>query len=294
VTQGPEVAGTANGAPIVALIGDSHAAALGPGLQTLAARNGWRSEVLTKMSCRPLIGVTIWRRDHPQLPQECAAFMAAAFHMAEDPAVKTVFLAGMWSPPLTNGPEEYYLPVGGGGASDGLALLHTGLFNAIDELTRSGKEVVVVGDTPNWRFNPAMVEITSSIPPRRLIATLVMGGLDTSDARLDQTSPPAPGVDPLLHMLASVPGAHYLDLLSRFCDDGRCRFQTGNALLFADASHVTTAGANYALQGVALQYGDIPREGVPLPTGAVPTVRNTLPVTPDAVGPQGKAALKKS
>jgi hypothetical protein len=137
-----------------------------------------------------------------------------------------------------------------------------------------------------------MVEITSSIPPRRLIATLVMGGLDTSDAGLDRTSPPAPGVDPLLHEVASVPGAHYLDLLSRFCDDGRCRFQTGNALLFADASHVTTAGANYALQGVALQYGDVPREGTPLPNGAVPTVRNTLPVTPSPLVPQTKATKK--
>src|SRR5262249_14836631 len=62
--------------PAVALIGDSHAWALGPGLRELAAQQNLGFQMFTKPSCPPLLDVSVRSKDQPALTEACAAFMS--------------------------------------------------------------------------------------------------------------------------------------------------------------------------------------------------------------------------
>ena len=58
--------------PTLAIIGDSHAAALGPAIQSLARSAHWGFAILTKSSCHPLKGVTVEMKHNPRFAVECA------------------------------------------------------------------------------------------------------------------------------------------------------------------------------------------------------------------------------
>ncbi len=248
-------------APVIALIGDSHAAHLEPGMRDLAEKSGWGTQVLTKVSCRPLLGVVVSRRDNPGFAAECATFMRSAFEsVVEDPMVKIVVLAGLWSGPLRDPNNERYASTGAA-TGRGLDLLHTGLSNAIATLTGRGKHVVLIGDTPLWRFDPAKVALSSVIPLRRALAEFVRGESDTSGTGLDGIFMPVAGVDRVLQAVSTGEGARYLELLPRFCGPQRCWFKEGATLLFIDHSHLSATGSKRALENsgiLALPLTDSP------------------------------------
>jgi hypothetical protein len=80
--------------PAVALVGDSHAWALGPGLRKLAAQQNLGLRMLTKPGCPPLLGVSVKSDEHP-------AFMENALRdIASDQSIEVVFLAGLWDNPM--------------------------------------------------------------------------------------------------------------------------------------------------------------------------------------------------
>ena len=86
------------GRPAIALIGDSHAAALGPGLRELASKDNWGVSIFTKSSCGPLLGVSIPHDKMPFFADACSAFMTEAFDGAAKAAnIKVVILAGEWA-----------------------------------------------------------------------------------------------------------------------------------------------------------------------------------------------------
>ena len=109
--------------PTLAIVGDSHAAVLGPAIQALAQSANWGFAVLAKPSCRPLKGVTVRMKLDKRFAAECATFTEQALRwLAQNPSVRSVILAGLWTGPITN-PNEHYQRLDGTSNDDGATLL---------------------------------------------------------------------------------------------------------------------------------------------------------------------------
>lgn len=236
----------APGHPMVAIIGDSHAAALGPALQDLAAKAGWGSAILSKSSCRPLKGVTVEMKKKPRFAADCAQFMDLAFDwIRAHPEVSTIVLAGLWSGPITN-PDEAYRRTDGTAEDDETGLLAEGLRQAVRYLQASGRRVFVAQDTPFWPFDPAAALKIRAIPFRSLVQHLVEPGFDM-DAPTARPYSAIESVEAAIRMVAEAEGAGYLPLRERFCLGDQCRYRLGELPIFADQTHVTALGAELAL-----------------------------------------------
>jgi hypothetical protein len=187
---------------------------------------------------------------------------AAYEQVRRDPDVKTVVLAGAWSGPFEPKWGEYYVssardPHDVSGAS---VLLRRGLENGVRSLAASGKEVVVMGDTPLWKFDPAKVALTSSLPVRLALATGLQGHLDTFGYdRSAGVEPRNAQVDQIMRSIGQMDRTRYVDLFPRFCDAKRCLFHSESDLLFVDPSHLSPAGATLALRTFDLAPG-MPRD----------------------------------
>ncbi|MGA8260978.1 MAG: acyltransferase family protein [Arenicellales bacterium] len=236
------------GQPVVAIIGDSHAGALAPGLQELARKNGWGVNVFAKPQCRPLLGVTVWRRDQPGLAVDCARFMDAAFsRVANNANVVAVMLVGLWIGPLDNPPDEerYYDPVHSDAGNSGPELLTMGLDRAVRELTTAGKRVFLVGDFPYWPFDPARRATTEAIPLRAAVERLIEGRRIPNAIKARNASSDV--ARRIVSNVAAKTGARFLDVPAALCPRGSCRYREGDVIFFADQSHVTKEGAIRAL-----------------------------------------------
>lgn len=204
--------------PLIALWGDSHAAALYPGLQAWAAHQGSvRIAQFTAALCPPLPGPAV------RLSPGCAAAneQIAAELVALRPAV--VVLAGYWS--------RYREP-----GDDDDAVLH-GLRDPIARLQAAGvKDIVVVGPLPEWHAALPLLLLTAwrdgGQAPQRLLQGLVAHAVD---------------IDTRLRGLVEATGARYFSPLRALCDSDGCLTQVsggaGSRVLAFDQTHLTVAGS---------------------------------------------------
>ena len=247
-TMSPQCIAAAPRQRVIAIIGDSHAGALAPGLQDLARQNAWGVDVFAKPSCRPLLGTTVWRHDQPDLAVNCARFMNAVLrHVANDPDVVSVMLVGLWLGPIVNPSDEerYYDLNRPDSQKSGAALFAAGLFNAVTQLMDSGKQVFLVEDTPFWPFDPARRAKIEAIPLKAAIERLIEGGrIPNTVAARNVSNDVAEGI---VSDVASATGARLLDMPAAICPGGSCRYKDGNVIFFADQSHLTGQGAIRAL-----------------------------------------------
>ena len=243
--------------PSIALIGDSHAAALGPALRDLAANNNMGISIYTKSSCAPLLGVTTASNIHPGLVNSCPEFMSEVFsRVVADPAITTVFLASFWSAKIGEDAPEYYAfstP-----HTNNLLrseILRTSLKETINYLIKAGKQVIVVEDVPQLTYNPVLISLNSSIPAREIFANIAWTAAGTKMPEQGDAGMIIPQntiSSNIVREAASETHATYLDLYNRFCTSGSCRFMDGADLLYIDNSHLSKAGSHYALENFTL------------------------------------------
>lgn len=247
----------ANG-PKIAILGDSHAAALAPAMRELALRRGYGFEQLTKASCPPLFAVTLRWSLHPTFERACAAFNRTAVeHVTNDQNIRVVVLAGFWSAPLGKDSNQSYRDAskleGEGDISeaDNDSNLHLGLLNAITVLRRSGRQVVVAADVPTFDIDPMSSVRNIMIRRRGTLATLVSSHLFSLDAVPEQSliKPADLIADAEVRQASQEGGASFMDLKRNLCPSSRCRFWDNGVLYYSDRSHLTLAGAEYALRG---------------------------------------------
>nr|WP_315401245.1 acyltransferase family protein [uncultured Duganella sp.] len=263
---GPACAGGAGG---VALIGDSHAAALAPGLRALAAEHGLGYMQLTKASCPHLDGVTRRMPNHPGHDRECAAYNQAALaRLRADPALTVVFVAGYWSAPFDDEDAgQRYVPAArpdaGVSPQASRRYLDEGLAATVRALAQAGKTVVLVKDVPRFPFDPVRAVAAEAIPWRKRLAAALgarpAGGAGQVRAA-DRRDPADATIDALA---ARAPRVAVLDPATALCADGPCRYSGHGHLYYVDAQHLSAAGARVALDqpGVAglLAGGAAPR-----------------------------------
>ncbi len=240
----------------VAVWGDSHAAAIGNRVRELAVQHSYGFEFLTKAACRPLSGVTVHRTARPTYAKTCEAFNNIVLgHLLNDPQVKIVLLAGMWSGPLNgDSGHECYSETSRSCSevsdAESYQNLHAGLLRAITALRGSGKRVLVATDVPRFDPDPMAVVRNSLIKQRGELASLLSPRAASLDPIPEESvfTPTDTAAEREVRLAAKEGGATVVDLSRNLCADSRCRFWDDGVLLYSDPSHLTAAGAEYALR----------------------------------------------
>jgi peptidoglycan/LPS O-acetylase OafA/YrhL len=248
---------TASNTPhTVALIGDSHAAALAGALRSIADGSGYGMDEIEKASCPPLFGATIYMPNHPGQDRECAEFNSRVLnYIRSHPQIQTVVMAGFWSGPSSQPDEGFsYVPLGSGHEGvpeeESLKNLRQGLEGEVGQLRASGKQVILLKDDPALTFNPLRYEIATTIPLRRNLGQLFAPELKVDRTYASEgTSLYSDGKESAIidDVAARHPGVRVYDLKRALCDNGDCSFIRRGSLLYVDANHLSQAGAEMAL-----------------------------------------------
>ncbi|WP_053060010.1 acyltransferase family protein [Burkholderia pyrrocinia] len=224
----------------IALVGDSHAAALAPGLRRIAAERGFGFAQLTKSSCPFLIGVSRRVDIAPRNVGECAAFNTAALaQVAGDPRIRTVVIAGYWEAGLRD--DGAYTALGQPSA-DRARLLAFGLANAVTRLREAGKSVVIVRDVPFINVPPIKRLAGCLNGIRQRVNGLSRDPLACSSIAVDQTDLDTRG-NRVLDTVATQTSTVLADPVKTLCDAHRCRFFADNQMLYIDQQHLSAGGA---------------------------------------------------
>lgn len=236
----------------IALLGDSHAAALGPALRELAAAKDIGYLQMTKASCPTLTTVTRVNPRQPQHARECAAFNQAVMEkILAAPDVRVVVLAGYWSSPFAEDSVDHVyqrtdstaVPVS---RAESLSNLRIGLQATIEQLKAAGKTVVLVRDVPLLDFDPVRTAATEGIPLRRTLATafnVLPASIDGKVSNEHVVTDPTAGAIDALAIDVKV-----LSPAASLCPQNQCRYRDAKSLLYTDSQHLSTSGARIALQ----------------------------------------------
>jgi peptidoglycan/LPS O-acetylase OafA/YrhL len=241
--------------PRLALLGDSHAAALGDALRASAARHGLGFTQQTKSSCPPLLGASRAMPNHPGHIGECSRYNQAAIDaVARDPLVRTVVLSGFWQVPFGDS------AVAAGDAyveADGTATgrssedeLRTALRRTIRRLMAAGKKVIVLSDVPYLRFNPARHAMVPFLPARQAAETLLSPDFQPIGGQIDRRFvEPTDDTGARVVQLAvgDVPGATFASLSHILCTPSLCRFSEGTTPFYIDPEHLSRPGADHVV-----------------------------------------------
>jgi peptidoglycan/LPS O-acetylase OafA/YrhL len=215
--------------PEWALWGDSHAAALWPGLEAESVMAGLSLTQWTAAACPP--GWATTTRDNAA----CAAVNRHVAQAIEARPPQTVVLAARW------GAEDHEADPAGRSRAEVLV-------DTVARLRRAGvQHIVVVGPLPQW-----------SVEPPRLLLQAWRAGANMPE----EAAAVEPGIvelDSTLRREAMAAGARYVSPLLALCSDETCRLlvpgrrgvSDAQAVAF-DHSHLTAAGSRWLVPRLAL------------------------------------------
>lgn len=247
-------------ARMIAIIGDSHAHALYPGVAELAAKLGYGTLLLANSGCPPLDGTVVGR--NPVEKAKCAAAIDVILKEIErEPRVDTVLIATRGPIYLTGsgyGPAEsnYAHPpissdVDKHHAQTPVEIFSTGLANTLARLRSHGKSVAYLLQVPEL-----------GVPARNCLGR-PLSILDTTtcsvtlDEYMARMSEYRNAVKRLQHagLLPKL-----VDPAPLFCIQGICSGIRSKQLLYADDDHLSVQGsrvlAPYIIQALGLEQID--------------------------------------
>jgi peptidoglycan/LPS O-acetylase OafA/YrhL len=247
--------------PVVALWGDSHAAALAPALRELAHARGYAFIELTKSSCPPLTGATHYVPRNARLAAACVRYNERVLEaLKHDPRIRVVILNCAWAGYLHRSWQDGWLVADIARRrempEEGVAqvMLTQGLESTLGALRAAGKHVMILGDVPTFDFEPVWRIETEQILARRELARLlrVQGAEDTGSGAPNDGEAVALSTA-LLDRAADGADVELVNLRAAFCDTrDKCKYRDGSHLLYADNNHLSPEGARYALRGFRL------------------------------------------
>lgn len=254
----------------VALLGDSHAAALEQALRDLLAARGEGLAALNKSSCPAFFALARRVGAYPAHAAECAAFNdQALMAVIADPQITTVVLAGYWRvvirPQPGNG-NAVVDPLDAAGSD--ADLFRTALRDTVSRLTAAGKRVIVLGGVPILGFNPSRQMRADYLPARGALqqvlspAGLITDGWIAAEGGVRDL---ATGSDALIRAaIADLPGVTFHSLARVLCPGDRCRFAGDqDRLFYVDVQHLSRAGATHVLGQTGLFSAQLAEGGRP-------------------------------
>ena len=225
--------------PAVALVGDSHASAFGPGLVKSAKSYGYDVAQFSKSSCSPLPGLAQSDPKRPTHGDECAAFLDAAItRITQSPDIRFVFVAAFWN---ANGGEQ--------GAADidakRMASIANGLRTMHDRLNQAGKRMIVVGDVPMLRFDPMEHVIGEALSLRAALGEWSDGSRRPTNSTFSvaQEDRNFQAMREFLMSVSHEIGAEFFDPAAQICVEERCKFTVGTKPIYIDRHHLSSFGS---------------------------------------------------
>ena len=250
------------GKPAIALWGDSHAESIDSGMRSKVHAAGYDYAEISKTACPPLTRVSLHFEKTPDHAAECIAFNDQAMReLRNDPAVKTVVLAGYWKAFLIAPQSESpgWLVAQGRGYTmpsqeAAISMFSDGLEGTITQLRAAGKHVVVLQDDASFYTSPLWRVRTSALPARRWLVHVLRPespidpGMDApqqvSEDRMARTA---------VEAVAAKAGADVYDLQAQLCrPDGLCAYRDSKDLFYKDFHHLSNSGASHVLSGLRL------------------------------------------
>lgn len=243
----------------IALVGDSHAAALNAGIRELARANGMGFVQLTKASCPFLVGVSRQTDVSVQHATECSAFNREVLsRIQDDPAISTVIMSAYWRAGLAS--EDAYVTALPGDTTPPVKLLEQGLTAAIWRLQGAGKQVVVIRDVPYMEVPPIKRARSCAIHIRAELNSLSKDDescttIDRRRVRLDDKGNAA--IDVAINGTRAIA----MDLAPVFCNAKTCQIRAEGNLLYIDEQHLSPSGAKFAVKSIELSMSPWPESG---------------------------------
>jgi hypothetical protein len=158
--------GPKNFGPSVAVWGDSHARVMAPGLRSISTAQGYGFILLTRHSCPPLTGASVYDPQRPLDETACSQFNRKALDLLKaDQNVRIVILVSFWESPFrqriygqgshrwsltTESDKSHAIPT----ADASRKIFTQSLTATIRNLREAGKEVIVIEDAPDFDFDP--------------------------------------------------------------------------------------------------------------------------------------------
>ncbi|NIF00032.1 acyltransferase [Pantoea sp. Acro-805] len=233
--------------PGIALIGDSHAAALRASVSGYALRQDKPLYQLTKASCPFLIGATRVVNQVPNHAQQCITFNEKVLQMVMSDKIDEVVISAYWASGMSLLPGAGYREIGHPEKSN-LEALQAGMDRVIAQLKQAGKKVTVIEDAPSVDVDPLRYSNNRNIPVRRELSAW-LGEWKSPPLLSERTKLfqfPEEAVEKLLQAYKQQ-GVRVLSLKENLCNAQGCMITSGGLPLYYDNNHLSPAGGDIAL-----------------------------------------------
>jgi hypothetical protein len=139
-------------------------------------------------------------------------------------------------------------------ADDDLSLYQNALAATVRSLQSTGKQVILIQDTPSFAVDPLLVVRTARIPARRALAlALNPTTLIDPGSAPPESSPAITASNVLLQKESQPLSAQLFDPKPALCPSPeQCAYRDRYTLLFMDSTHLSAAGATRALTAFPL------------------------------------------
>ncbi len=233
--------------PGIALIGDSHAAALRASVSGYALRQDKPLYQLTKASCPFLIGATRVVNQVPNHAQQCITFNQKVLQMVMSDKIDEVVISAYWASGMSLLPGAGFREVGHPEKSN-LEALQAGMDRVITQLKQAGKKVTIIEDAPSVEVDPLRYSNNRNIPVRRELSAW-LGRWESPPLLSERTKLfqfPEVAVEKLLQAYKQQ-GVRVLSLRENLCNEQGCMITSGGLPLYYDNNHLSPAGGDIAL-----------------------------------------------
>lgn len=230
------------GGPVTyAIVGDSHAAALRPGIEASGIMGDAAGTLYWKTGCPLLDGARMLGSPDDE---GCETFKRDAWRALEaDHNLETIILAGRWPAKVTGWKPDV-------GGSDRVRLvdpqsfapsveengrvLQRSLSRTVTRLQNRGLKVIVIGSAPEPGLDvPLMIALSRH-----------WGGSGPADIDIEAVRARAGAADALIvSVLRGRSGVTFLPIWEAFCSNRACDIERGGRPLFYDDDHLSVFGA---------------------------------------------------
>lgn len=243
--------GADKGSYDVVVWGDSHAGATFLGLAEIAQSLGATVRLQYMAGCPPLIGGVA--RQEQNSGSVCASYVTGVMEEIRRIKPKVVVLVSRWSLWTTRAGRGFALvtdEVPGGTARDRAsserAFAHM-MDRTVAELRRLGAQVIVLGQSPEYRPAPA-----------GCVATREFKGEGNAEACMSQSlARTLDVIGPANEVVTATanrhPGVTAFRMADIFCRDGHCTAGEGGRFFYVDGDHLSVTGARHAAEDAGLR-----------------------------------------
>jgi peptidoglycan/LPS O-acetylase OafA/YrhL len=218
--------------PHIALVGDSHAAALYSGLSNQLMKN---KEGLLLMGGRLFIDVATYREGNQfDIDVYKGGIMATNF-VAKQREIDTVIMVSQGAGYIKSN-SNYYL-ISDSTIKDRRKIFEIGMRKTLDLMVANKKKIIFVLDNPEANFDPKKCQDYRPLTTKR--------EFDCSIPRAQFDARQKDYRELVLEVLRDYPAVIVFDQAAYLCDEKSCRFKDDSSVLYGDESHLSVRGSEF-------------------------------------------------